>query len=763
MSKSSQIFFRTLCATAVTMAFVGAAHAAPIAGGVYDGPLTSTDDRWASIGDNTVTVKNGEVHVVGGFGVGVAGNLYLNSDNAVITSDVGASYIYGNIMKDQNTNLVNLKVGSGDFAFDGQFGGSEGVEWTLTGDLTYQGGARLYVTNNAHLNVGGTLTFDSTGSYMFTANDAVITTDRLVTTGYYGLKNGDDGNGAMTEATVNAREIEAAGMLRNMDNGTINVTERVTAGSLWNLGEFEAGTAVIEVTASEDMLPDGTYTDGKSYAFGNGLDKDQTSDATHAASMTVGQLIVHGNAINTTGSALTGQYIKVDETLTNENQANINVSDGTLTANDISGKGGQFKLNNSTMGASASSDFGNVLANQSTVSVGSGNYTIDKFEGTDKTILANDLDATVTISDKSGNMTVATSGTVNDQNASVQDTVDKLSDVVKVEGGDGVEGDTLFVEEGAVNNGYQATFDANGNLINGVETKNQKVEALGAIATLGAVNLRHEMNSLSKRMGELRDSPAGVGTWVRLYGSENEYGAQGITAKNTTIQIGSDVSLGEWKVGVALNYTDGDATYDAGSGDNKTYGFAIYGTWLSESGQFVDLVAKYSRLDQDFALAGMNGSYDNNAFALSAEYGWRFELGSLAFVEPQAAFTYYRIQGDDFSTSNSVKVEQDDYDSYIGRVGVRGGLKFPNNKGTIYTRISYLYDFDGEMHANLHSTAGAGHNTIDEDLGGSWVEFGIGANFNLTDRAYTYVDLEKNTGGEVKENWRWNVGLRYVW
>lgn len=188
MSKSSQIFFRTLCATAVTMAFVGAAHAAPIAGGVYDGPLTSTDDGWASIGDNTVTVKNGEVHVVGGFGVGVAGNLYLNSDNAVITSDVGASYIYGNIMKDQNTNLVNLKVGSGDFAFDGRFGGSEGVEWTLTGDLTYQGGARLYVTDNAHLNVGGTLTFDSTGSYMFTANDAVITTDRLVTTGYYGLK-----------------------------------------------------------------------------------------------------------------------------------------------------------------------------------------------------------------------------------------------------------------------------------------------------------------------------------------------------------------------------------------------------------------------------------------------------------------------------------------------------------------------------------------------------------------------------------------------
>ena len=158
----------------------------------------------------------------------------------------------------------------------------------------------------------------------------------------------------------------------------------------------------------------------------------------------------------------------------------------------------------------------------------------------------------------------------------------------------------------------------------------------------------------------------------------------------------------------------------------------------------------------------MNGSFDNNAFSISAEYGWRFEVGSLGFVEPQAEFTYYRVQGDDFSTSNSVKVEQDDYDSYIGRIGVRGGMKFPNNKGIVYARFSYLYDFDGEMHADVRSLSGSGRNTIDEDLGGSWVEYGIGANFNLTDRTYTYVDLERSSGGEVKENWRWNVGLRHV-
>lgn len=158
----------------------------------------------------------------------------------------------------------------------------------------------------------------------------------------------------------------------------------------------------------------------------------------------------------------------------------------------------------------------------------------------------------------------------------------------------------------------------------------------------------------------------------------------------------------------------------------------------------------------------MDGSYDNNAFALSAEYGWRFDLGEVGFVEPQAEFTYYRIEGDDFKTSMDSRVKQDDYESYIGRLGVRGGFKLPNKKGVLYARASYLYDFDGEINANVNSLTSHAHNTIEEDLGGSWVEYGVGANFNWTENTYTYVDLERTSGGEVKENWRWNVGLRHV-
>lgn len=50
-----------------------------------------------------------------------------------------------------------------------------------------------------------------------------------------------------------------------------------------------------------------------------------------------------------------------------------------------------------------------------------------------------------------------------------------------------------------------------------------------------------------------------------------------------------------------------------------------------------------------------------------------------------------------------------------------------------------------------------------DDLGGAWIEYTVGANLNWTENTYTYIDLERTSGGEVRENYRWNIGLRHVW
>ena len=59
-------------------------------------------------------------------------------------------------------------------------------------------------------------------------------------------------------------------------------------------------------------------------------------------------------------------------------------------------------------------------------------------------------------------------------------------------------------------------------------------------------------------------------------------------------------------------------------------------------------------------------------------------------------------------------------------------------------------------------TKGASLNTFHDDVGGTWIEYGVGANFNWTDRTYTYVDFERSNMGEIKDNYKWSVGLRHV-
>lgn len=405
------------------------------------------------------------------------------------------------------------------------------------------------------------------------------------------------------------------------------------------------------------------------------------------------------------------------------------------------------------------SQLGTVKASASTISFGSGSYAISSLAGESKTLLVNDIAGTqINIANKEGAATYAASGKANDQFSNVEEAAAALAQAVRTENDDALGANRILLEQGAVNNGLEAELTESNELSNVRVKENETLAAFGDVALLSAFQWRHEVNDLTKRMGELRDAPEGVGSWVRFYGSQQSHGS--VENKNTSVQVGADFDVGAgWKVGAAFSYTDGSSTNDLGDADNKAYGFGIYGTWLSESGQFVDLIAKYSRLDTDFAVNGMDGSIDNNAWSVSAEYGWHFPVAGVGFVEPQVELTYGSVLGDDTTASNGVHLEQDDYESFIGRVGVRGGFYFPENKGTIYLRASVAHDFDGDMRST--ASLGKASNSIEDDLGGTWYEYGVGGNFNFTDNCYGYVDLERQSGGEVVEDWRWNLGVRY--
>ena len=363
------------------------------------------------------------------------------------------------------------------------------------------------------------------------------------------------------------------------------------------------------------------------------------------------------------------------------------------------------------------------------------------------------------------NLKVALTGVNADNITDAQKAVESAASAVTVTSDNSTPiNKKIEIAEGAVNGAI--TADVTGNEVGTVsQTENTKLSALNSVTAMGTMAWRHDMNDLTKRMGELRTSPEGIGSWVRLYGSEQEYGRQDVTTKSTSVQVGSDYDVGYgWKVGGAFTYTDGSSDYANGSSDNKAYGLAAYGSWLHEGGAFVDVIAKYSRLKSDFDMSVMSGMSKNNAYSASAEFGWYVPFANVAFVEPQAEITYGVVKGDDFTTSNGVAITQKDTKALIGRLGVRTGLHFNENKGVVYARASVLRDFKGESEftASLVSDSSV-RSTVKDDIGGTYYEMGIGANYKFADNAYTYVDFERQNGGDVKEKWRWNVGLRYVW
>ena len=489
----------------------------------------------------------------------------------------------------------------------------------------------------------------------------------------------------------------------------------------------------------------------------NGTNSGTTTDA-----------IVNINLSNANSSWIGNSKTSVDSGTPSEDlrtgQLNLGLSNGaTWTPTEI-----DPSVNNSRAEAIASVTLDNGvinLTNEGAESVDIKNLSGNGIVNTDVTKAT---DGTLTAAGKLNIQSGTSKLSIMAQGITADDVADEsqltaITDIIN--GGDSsVVTKTTTVKEGAVKGEITQTTDASGNTST-TQGSNSKLTAFNSISDMATMAWRHDMNDLTKRMGELRDSPEGIGSWVRFYGSEQEYGRQNMTSKSTSVQLGSDYDIGSgWKVGGAFTYTDGTSKYDNGSSDNKAYGVAAYGSWLADNGAFVDLIGKYSRLSSDFELSSMDGKSKNNALSASVEAGWHIPFAELAFVEPQAELTYGVLLGDDFTTSNGVKISQEDTEALIGRLGVRTGFHFPNKKGTVYARASVLHDFKGESEftASLVDDASV-RSTMKDDIGGTYYEIGVGANFNWTDNAYSYVDLEKQNGGDVKENWRWNVGFRYVW
>lgn len=383
---------------------------------------------------------------------------------------------------------------------------------------------------------------------------------------------------------------------------------------------------------------------------------------------------------------------------------------------------------------------------------GSTSFELTRLGSTDAKVL--------TIGSATGDVSVGYTGNVSDDLVQGADAND-LFNGIQIGGQDLT---TVTVDEGAWGNALVATKDENGVHLRSTST-NSLLSSAKDVALTAALMWRSQLTNLTDRLGTLRTLPQAAGGWARYNNGRLE--GRGIEHDYNTIEVGFDAPVSNnFLVGVSFDYTFGDTDIAAGTSDNDTYALGLYGTYFSESGSFLDLMAKIGRIDAEYDLD--NGIHEKADYMMTGaivgvEGGHRFDLSHNMFVEPQVQLTYSWLRASSYSTDIRT-VDLETMESLIARVGFMGGVKFNENKGAAYLKASYNHDFLGDVDAKFSGVVDGNPIAlgINDELDDNWGEVSLGASYNVTDSVHAFIDVGTSFGGDIDQKWRVNFGGRYV-
>lgn len=381
---------------------------------------------------------------------------------------------------------------------------------------------------------------------------------------------------------------------------------------------------------------------------------------------------INGGTVNlnlTKDSSVTGAMT----TNTGTGQVNVNMTEGTWNmteSSDITA----LTLNNSKVNFT-DSNFSELTTN--TLS-GSGNFVLKT------NIVAGQADKLIVTNSSAGSHKL----TINNQGSSLTNGTERVR---VVETGDGGADFSLAnaVELGGYEYGVRRETANNKNWeLYGMGKKTSSAEA--SIHFLNTAYLLNYIGTqtLFQRMGDLKATNGQEGNfWVRgfagILNSFNSNKLHDFDMNYSGYQLGVDkllsMSNGNLYLGAMLGYNHANPDYRGGDGTVKDYSAGVYGTYIDNSGFYVDAVAKYmylrNRFDvTDTAGGKVNGTAKNRGYSLSIETGKRFAINnSPLYIEPQTQLTYSRMGSSTTHASNGLEVKLNSYSSTLARAGAAVG------------------------------------------------------------------------------------------
>lgn len=570
----------------------------------------------------------------------------------------------------------------------------------------------------------------------------------------YGVRNYD--------STVNLDVVNISAVSVNDGNNTPIVYGIYAEGNDAEVN-MQGGSITAQVNNADGITDDNNNDSYAIFGYDSSvvnINQGTTNNVVIKGDIKTGRNAAVNLNLNTADSILTGSIEDENGTLNLENDASW-IATGYSEVNKLT-------MNQGNIYVDTPSNIGDITINEYS---GVGNI-IFKADNTDEDGIVNINTSSFIISDAIENSFI----NVGVSNASIntldfnkaEENLNTLAGKVYYDGDKNNLNGKVIIKEGLITPEVSGDllFDSNRNrgYVDNVKQNSSTttIDNIKNVAATAIVAWRQEDSTLSQRLGELRESDGGQGIWVRMSRGEFEYDGEYKNQYNF-FQMGYDWAAGNWHYGAAVSHNDGQTTYTHGDGENRSTSLSLYGTWLGDKGHYADIVLKQGRLSNDFDIyteAGhTSGDYDAWGTSLSGEYGMKVDLDGGWYVTPQAQLTLMRIGGEDYTTNNGIKVNQDSLESAVGRVGFEVGKRI-SDSGSIYAKASLLHDFAGS--ADTYLSLNGLTNSYHQDIGDTWCEAGIGFNYKTSENSYVYADVVKTFGGDVETPWQWNAGMRWT-
>lgn len=300
--------------------------------------------------------------------------------------------------------------------------------------------------------------------------------------------------------------------------------------------------------------------------------------------------------------------------------------------------------------------------------------------------------------------------------------------------------------------------------------ENEIMRGVRSAMTGTMMSWRDNAADMFDRTSSLRNGEE-KGAWIKMTGGKHKYnGANTELGMNYWgVQFGYDRALKTgWNIGGVVDYRDGNTSFNmGGDGDNKVYSFGVYGSKDLGDNSYIDLTAKVGRAESDFTAYNeigtkVEGEYNSRGYSLSAQYGKRFTNENGGYFEPQLQLTYAHLDGAKYtaiSRLGTLDINQSAYDSFVGRIGIEAGQESEN--GYYYARLGLAHEFAGDIDATYYAKDG-GFKETKFDMGDTWSELTVGANYQISKSSYFYIDLTRGLSGDYKHEWKVNGGLNFT-